>query len=74
MAHYWEIIANEIHAMGWSYGFTVVSDPVHGLLHCAFADKDDGHRFTAQAETRLTAFMELKAMVVRHENGMDKGT
>lgn len=64
---YWEIIADEIHAAGWSYGFCAVVDPEHGLLHYAWADKETGHKFTTPAETKMTAFIELQAMCSKHE-------
>ena len=59
---YWEIIADEIMDMGWSCDCYPVDTPDSGVLTCAFADKGEHHCF-AQAETKLTAFMELKALV-----------
>ncbi|VGO11867.1 hypothetical protein PDESU_00414 [Pontiella desulfatans] len=71
---YWEMIADELHAAGWSYGFSTVVDTEHGLLHYAWADKETGHRFSAQAETKMAAFIELQAICSKHNAKLDKAT
>jgi hypothetical protein len=70
---YWGIIADEIADLGWCCDYCPVETPGIGVLISAYADKGDHHLF-AQADTKLNAFMELKAMVVEHEKEMDGHT
>ena len=54
---YWEIIADRLHAEGWSYG---IAEHItkNGLLYCADAHRD-GIRFIVKADDLLTAFLSL---------------
>ena len=54
---YWEIIADRLHAEGWSYGITEHFTK-HGLLFCVDAQRD-GKRFIVKADDLLTAFLSL---------------
>ena len=58
---YWEIIADRLHAQGWSYG---VAEHLtkHGLLFCVDAHRD-GKRFIVKADDLLTAFLSLAAVL-----------
>jgi len=54
---YWEIIADRLHAGGWSYGIAEHLTK-HGLLYCVDAHRD-GKRFIVKADDLLTAFLSL---------------
>lgn len=60
---YWEIIADEIHAAGWSYGYIRVFDSKNGWTWIVDAHREDGHRYVVQAETLMTAFIVLQQML-----------
>lgn len=65
---YWEIIADQIAKAGWSYGYNkyLTGDKESGEVRVVFvadAHRSDGHRFVSQAETLMTAFIELQKMV-----------
>ncbi len=62
---YWEIIAAEILDLGWCCDCHPVETPDNGVLTCAYAEKGE-HYFFAQAETKLTAFMELQSLIAEH--------
>lgn len=69
---YAEIIADEIHAAGWSYGDTSYFDAEKGcLMHVADAHKD-GQRCISRAETLLTAYIELQDMIRKVEEDRGK--
>jgi hypothetical protein len=55
---YWEIIADRLHAEGWSYGIAEHLTK-HGLLFCVDAQRD-GKRFIVKADDLLTAFLSLE--------------
>ena len=55
---YWEIIADRLHAGGWSYGIAEHLTK-HGLLFCVDAHRD-GKRFIVKADELLTAFLSLE--------------
>ena len=55
---YWEIIADRLHAEGWSYGISEHFTQ-HGLLFCVDAHRD-GKRFIVKADDLLTAFLSLE--------------
>src|ERR1700756_2071535 len=54
---YWEIIADRLHALGWSYGIAEHLTK-HGLLFCVDAHRD-GKRFIV-ADDLLPAFLSLE--------------
>ena len=55
---YWEIIADRLHAEGWSYGIAEHFTQ-HGFLFCVDAHRD-GKRFIVKADDLLTAFLSLE--------------
>jgi hypothetical protein len=61
---YWEIIANEIKADGWSVGWVRAYVGNH-LLWSVDAKKGDGRNFIAQAEELAVAMLELQKMLQR---------
>ena len=66
---YWEIIADRLHAEGWSYGIAqhLTKD---ALLFCVDAHRD-GKRFIVKADDLLTAFLSLEsdAIAPKEANG-----
>jgi hypothetical protein len=67
--NYWEIIANRLHAEGWSYGIAEHLTK-HGLLFCVDAHRD-GKRFIVKADDLLAAFLSLErdAIAPKGANG-----
>jgi hypothetical protein len=59
---YWEIIADRLHAEGWSYGIAehFTKD---GFLFCVDAHRD-GKRFIVKADDLLTALLSLERDVI----------
>src|SRR5258707_13867236 len=55
---YWEIIADRLHAEGWSYGIAEHLTK-RGLRFCVDAHRD-GKRFIVKADDLLTAFLSLE--------------
>jgi hypothetical protein len=55
---YWEIIAERLHAEGWSYGIAEHFTK-HGFLFCVDAQRDV-KRFIVKADDLLTAFLSLE--------------
>jgi len=66
---YWEIIADRLHAEGWSYGIAEHLTK-HGLLFCVDAHRDE-KRFIVKADDLLTAFLSLErdALAPKGANG-----
>jgi len=56
----WELLAEEIHALGYSYGYVKVIEAFEGKLWQVDAMKD-GQRWVVKAATLEEAFRELKA-------------
>lgn len=61
MIAYWELIADEIKADGWSVGW-VRAWVGNALLWSVDANKGDGRRFIAQAEELAVAMLELQRL------------
>jgi hypothetical protein len=64
---YWETIADQLHAEGWSYGIAEHLTK-HGLLSCVDAQRDGKH-FIVKTEDLLTAFLSLE----RGRDGAKRG-
>jgi hypothetical protein len=58
---HWEIIADNLSKAGWSSGCVSAVDREGGKIWIADAHRDDGKRFVARADEKLTAFVELEA-------------
>ena len=69
---YWEIIADRLHAEGWSYGIAEHLTK-HGLLFCVDAHRD-GKRFIVKADDLLTAFLSLERDVTELKGANGNGT
>ena len=56
---YWEIIADNLKKRGWSWGCVSAIDDSNGrTIRIADAHRDDGKRFVARADEKLTAFLK----------------
>ena len=60
---YWEIIADNLSKAGWSWGCVSAIDCNGETIWIADAHRDDGRRFVARAEEKLTAFIELESAI-----------
>jgi hypothetical protein len=57
---YWEIIADQLSASGWSWGCVATVDSNGQTIFVADAHRDNGKRFIVTADEKLTAFLELE--------------
>ena len=66
---YWKIIADRLHAEGWSYGIAEHFNK-HGFLYCVDAHRD-GKRFIVKVDDLFTAFLSLErdAITPKDANG-----
>jgi hypothetical protein len=64
---YWEIIADNLSKADWSWGCVSAIDSSGRTIWIADAHRDDGKRFVARADEKLTAFLELESFR-RNEN------
>src|SRR5213078_3604228 len=60
---YWEIIADKLHAAGWSWGYCSAVTP-HGWRWIVDAHKNDGKRYIVQSDDLLSAFLELQRILL----------
>jgi len=58
---YWEIIADNLFKAGWSLGYVLAIDSNGRTFWIADAHRDNGKRFVAHVDEKLTAFVEEKA-------------
>jgi hypothetical protein len=58
---YWEIIADDLSKAGWSWGCVATVDSDGRTMFVADAHRDDGKRFVARSDEKLTAFVELES-------------
>ncbi len=58
---YWEIIADNLIASGWSWGCSSQIDLAGRVLFTADAHRENGKRFIVSADEKLTAFLELES-------------
>jgi hypothetical protein len=57
---YWEIIADNLSAAGWSWGCSSRIDSAGRVLFTADTHRGNGKRFILTADEKLTAFVELE--------------
>ena len=57
---YWEIIADNLHDAGWSWGWVSAIDCEGRTIWIADAHRDNGKRFIVRADEKLRAFLELQ--------------
>ena len=60
---YWEIIANNLSAAGWTWGVVSAVNTDGKIVFVADAHRSDGKRFIVRADELLTAFVELERAV-----------
>ena len=61
--NYWEIIADNLSKAGWSWGWVSAIDANRRTIWIVDAHRDDGKRFVARSDEKLTSFMELESAV-----------
>jgi hypothetical protein len=66
LVKYWEIIADILKKAGWSLGWISAVDSEGRTIFVADAHCDDGKRLVVRADEKLTAFMELEAVIHSH--------
>jgi hypothetical protein len=57
---FWEIIADNLSASGWSWGCVSAVDSCGHTIWIADAHRDNGKRFIVTADEKLRAFLELQ--------------
>jgi hypothetical protein len=57
---YWETIADNLSASGWSWGCVSATDSDRRTIWIVDAHRDNGKRLVARNEEKLTAFLELE--------------
>jgi hypothetical protein len=57
---YWEMIADNLSKAGWSWGCVATADSKGQTIWIVDAHRDNGTRFVARNEEKLTAFVELE--------------
>jgi len=57
---YWEIIADNLSAAGWSWGCSSQIDSAGRVLFTADGHRGNGKRFIVRADEKLTACLELE--------------
>jgi hypothetical protein len=60
---YWEVIADKLHASGWSWGYCSAVTP-NSWRWIVDAHKGDGKRYIVQSDELLSAFLELEATLL----------
>jgi hypothetical protein len=58
---YWELVADKLSKAGWSLGWVSAVDSEGRTLWIVDAHRDNGKRFVARSDEKLTAFLELEA-------------
>jgi hypothetical protein len=67
---YWEIIADNLSKAGWSWGCVSAIDSSGRTIWIADAHRDDGKRFVARADEKLTAFLELESAIRGYDQSL----
>jgi hypothetical protein len=65
---YWDVIADKLHASGWSWGYcsAVTRDVWRWIVD---AHRGDGRRYIVHSDEVLSAFLELEAtLLLRCDN------
>jgi hypothetical protein len=60
---YWEIIADNLSASGWSWGCVAAIGSDVRTIFIADAHRGEEKRFVVRADEKLTAFVELESAV-----------
>jgi hypothetical protein len=67
---YWEIIADNLKERGWSLGWVSAVDCEGRTMWIVDAHRDNGTRFVARAEEKLTAFIQLESAIAERSAGV----
>jgi hypothetical protein len=59
----WEIIANNLRKAGWNCGSISSTDHEGRQFWVVAAERGDSGRFIVRADEKLTAFLELEAVI-----------
>jgi hypothetical protein len=59
----WEIIADDLKKAGWNLGWVSAVDRDGRTIWIVDAHRDDGKRFIARSDEKLTAFLELERAI-----------
>jgi hypothetical protein len=59
----WEIIADNLSKVGWSWGCVSALDSNGRTIWIADAHRDDARRFVVRADEKLTALLELERAI-----------
>jgi hypothetical protein len=59
---HWEIIGDNLSASGWSWGCVSAIDCNGRTIWIVDAHRDNGKRFVARSDEKLTAFLELESV------------
>jgi len=62
---YWEIIADNLSASGWTWGCSSQIDPTGRVLFTADAHRHNGRKFIVTADKKLTAFLEFESQLLK---------
>jgi hypothetical protein len=65
---YWEIMADKLSKAGWSWGCIAAVDSNGQTIWIIDAHRDNGKRFVAHSDEKLTAFLELESAIRRAAN------
>jgi hypothetical protein len=60
---YWEIIADNLGKVGWSWGCVSAIDSNGRTIWIVDAHRGDGQRFVVRADEKLATFAELEAAI-----------
>jgi hypothetical protein len=60
---YWEIIADNLSRVGWSWGCVSAIDSNGPTIWIADAHRDEAKRYIVRADEKLTAFLELESAI-----------
>jgi hypothetical protein len=63
---YWEIIADNLKQAGWSLGWVSALDCEGRTIWIVDAHRDNGKRFIARSDEKLTEFLELERAICLH--------
>jgi hypothetical protein len=60
---YWEIIGDNLSKAGWSWGCVAAVASNGQTIWIVDAHRDNGKRFVARSEEKLTAFLKLERVM-----------
>jgi hypothetical protein len=70
---HWELIADNLSKAGWSWGCVSAIDSSGRTIWIVDVHRDNGKRFVARADEKLSAFLELESAIRAAERLEDCG-